>query len=422
MIAFLDTNVKKRARQQRVIQAAAPLLARAGRDGRGVEAAIIAEARDPLLDAQIQAEASVTGSLAAQQTNLQHAGTCLDELISFSIAPNGLDGLDADLSNLFSSFETLYRDPANLPLRRGVVRSAQDIAAKFNRASSRLNCLRNDLNASIQKDVVRANQNLNDIAGLNQQIMEAWALGGRAGTLIQQRKQCLETLSGCVNIIAMPRIDGGVNVSIGGVAMVIGAKTPDSLATYPDKNDNLRIQAQNAGTRLKPAGGSIAGKIAARDGGLAGLQSGLNHLALQLITRFNSIYSSGCDLNGGTGRDFFTGTGASNIGVNSTVANDPSQLQAGGAAGANGNHAAAPALETIGQSYVQTVSNLGRTLSKVSDDLSSSQAVTQMLANERESARGVSIGGELTDLQRYQQACAASAQMHATLNKMPPVQ
>ena len=153
------------------------MLALAGWDGRGVEAAVIAETRDPLLDAQLQAEASVTGSLAAQQTNLQNAGTCLDELIIFSAAPNGLTGLDADLSNLFSSFETLYRDPDNFPLRRGIVRSAQDVAAKFNRASSRLNCLRNDLNASIQKDVVRANQNLNDIAGLNQQIIEARASG-----------------------------------------------------------------------------------------------------------------------------------------------------------------------------------------------------------------------------------------------------
>ena len=167
MIALLDTDVKKRARQQRAIQAAAPALALAGWEGRGVEAAVIAETRDPLLDAQLQAEASVAGSLAAQHANLQHAGTCLDELMSFSAAPNGLKGLDADLSNLFSSFETLYRDPANLPLRRGLVRSAQDVAARFNRASSRLNCLRNDLNASIQKDVVRANRNLNDIAGLN---------------------------------------------------------------------------------------------------------------------------------------------------------------------------------------------------------------------------------------------------------------
>jgi flagellar hook-associated protein 1 len=413
MIALLHTDVKKRARQQRAIQAAAPILARAGWEGRGVEAAVIAQVRDPLLDAYLQAEASVTGSLAAQQANLKNAGTCLDELVRFSAAPNGLNGLDADLSNLFSSFEALYSDPASVPLRRGIVRSAQDVAAKIKRASSRLDNLRDDLNASIQKDVVRANRNLDDIAGLNLQIIEAQASGESVRALIEQREQCLETLSGCADIIATRRADGGVNVRIGGGAMVLGARMPDCLATYPDKNENLRIQAQNAGARLKLAGGSIAGKITARDGGLAGLQNGLNNLAARLIARFNSIYRSGRDLKGGTGRDFFTGSDASDISVNSTVAGDPSQLQAGGAA---------PALETFGQSYAQTVSNLGGTLSKVSEDLSSSQAVMQMLANERESAHGVLIGDELASLRRYEQACAVSAQTNATLNEMLPMQ
>jgi flagellar hook-associated protein 1 FlgK len=230
----------------------------------------------------------------------------------------------------------------------------------------------------------------------------------------------LEGLSCFVNIVVTRRADGGVNVSIGGVAMVSGAKTPDNLATFPDKNENLRIQAQNTGKRLKLTGGSIAGKITARDGGLADLQSGLDKLASQMIARFNSIYSSGCDSNGRTGRDFFTGTDASDIAVNSIFFNDPLLLQADGAAGANGNNTAAPALETSG--YAQTVSNLGSTLSKVGEDLGNSHAVTQMLANERESGHGVLIGEESTDLRRYEQACTASTKMHSKLNKMPPMQ
>ncbi|MGP8200929.1 MAG: flagellar hook-associated protein FlgK [Limisphaerales bacterium] len=422
MVAMLDTNVKRRARQQRAIRAAAPVLARAGGEGRGVEAAVIAEARDPLLEAQLLAETSVSGSLAAQQAHLQHAGACLDELFSFSAASNGLNELDVELSQLFSSFADLYSDPANLPLRRDIVRCAQEIAARFNRASARLDCLRNDLNASIQKDVARANQNLNDIAVLNQQILEAQTSGGKAGPLAEQREQCLETLSGCVNLIATPRADGGVNISIGGVAMVSGSKTPDFLATYPDQNEDLRLQAQNAGARLEPAGGSIAGKISGRDGALAGLRSGLNHLAAQLISRFNSIYRNGRDLHGGTGQDFFTGNDATDIGVNSAVAGDPSRLQVGGAAETKGYDTTAPALERFRQTYAETVSHQGGALEQVSEDLSSSQAVAQMLANERTSAHGASIGGELTCLQSYKQACAVSAQVQATLHEMPPVQ
>jgi flagellar hook-associated protein 1 len=408
MIVSLHTHLKKPGRLPRAVPAA------------------IAKARDPLLAAQIQAEASVTGSLAAQQNNLQIAGACLNEPIRFSDAPNGLNGLDAGLSKLFHSFQALSSDPANLPLRRSVVRNAQAVAAQFNRASSRLDGVKHDLNASIQKDVAKANQDMNAIAGLNRQIMKAQAAGGAARPLAGQREQYLETLSGCVNITATPRADGGVNVSIGGVTMVAEAKTPDHLATYPDKNGNLSIRTQNTGTRLKPAGGSIAGKITARDGGLAGLQSGLNTLAAQLIAQVNFIYNSGRGWHGGAGRDFFTGTGASDISVNGTVAADPAQLWVDGAAPAlaqlGSRHVSGLGNRTFGQSYAQTVSKLGHTLLSVNDNLSSSQAVTQMLANERGAAHGVSLDGALTDLMRYQQACAVFARVIATLDEMLPMQ
>jgi flagellar hook-associated protein 1 FlgK len=281
--------------------------------------------------------------------------------------------------------------------------------------------LRNDLNAAIQKDVGRVNQNLDDVAVLNQQILEARISGGKAGLLAEQRAQGLETLSGCININATPRADGGVNVSIGGVAMVCGPRTPDFLATYPDQNEDLRLQAQNVGARIEAAGGSIAGKIKARDGALAGLRRGLNNLAAQLISRFNSIYRNGRDLHGGTGQDFFAGNDGTDLGVDSAVAGDPSRLQTGGAADVKGCDAA-PALEWFRQTCAQTVSHPGGALGEISEDLSSSQAVAQMLANERTSTHGASIGGELTCLQNYEQACAVSAKMEATLRKMSPVQ
>jgi flagellar hook-associated protein 1 len=401
-----------------------------------VETVVAAEAFDPLLDAHIQAEASVAGSLTAQQINLQNAGACLQEPINFATAPNGIEGMAASLAGLFDSFQNLASDPANFGRRRAVVRSAQKVAAQFNQAASRLNGLENDLNASIQKDVILANRNLADIAGLNWLIMEALASGGTSGLLAGRRAQSLETLSGCVSIDAAPATDGSVNVDIGGVTMVRGAATPDSLATHPDQNGNLRVRAQNAGTPLTVDGGSIAGKIAARDGGLAGLQKGLNLLAAQLITLVNTIYNSSHDLDGGTGRDFFTGACASDIGVNAAVADDPSRLQAAAAApGAHGNNTVAQSLaklgsrnvsdlgnQTFAESYAQTVSKLGHTLSGINDDLMSSQVVTQMLANERGQAHGVSLDDEKTDLRRYRQAYAVSVKMMTTLNEMTPVE
>jgi flagellar hook-associated protein 1 FlgK len=406
MISIFDTHATKRTRQQRAIQAAAPILARAGGEGPGIEAAIVAEARDPLLSLQIQAEASVTGALAAQKINLQNAQTCLDELINFSAAPNGLGELEADLAALFNSVEILSDSPDDHSRQRKVVRTAQGVAAKFNRAASRLNCLRNDLNTSIQQDVDRANEELNEIASLNRQLLEGKDLTGKRGLLSEQRLQCLQRLAGRINIIATRRADGGVNVSIGGIPMVLGVKRPDSLLAHADRKGNFVIQAQNAATPLRPHGGSIAGKITARDGGLSALLGGLNSLALQLVNRLNSIYCAG------HGRHFLVGTTAADVTVNIIVAENPDRLEATAAAAGS-----VPTVDVLGQSYAQTVS----ALSKVSEELCGSQAVTLMLVNGRESSHGTVINDEVTDLRQYQKACSQSGKVHTKFDKMAPM-
>jgi flagellar hook-associated protein 1 len=220
-------------------------------------------------------------------------------------------------------------------------------------------------------------------------------------------------------------------VSIGGVTMVSGVSVTDNLQTYTDGNGNLQVQAQNAGTPITLTGGSIEGEITTRDGALATLQSGLNTLASQLITQVNTVYSAGYDLNGGTGQNLFTGAGASDIGVNSNVANDPTQFQAAGAPGASGDNTVALALgqlggqniaglgnQTFSGSYAETVSDLGDSVSSVNDQLSNSQAVSQMLTNERASTSGVSTDAEMTNLIQYQKAYEASAELITTLDQM----
>lgn len=416
MSAYLGSEIKE---TETHIPSAATALDRAGWEGPGAEAAVVSQAREPLLDAQIQAQASVTGLLVAQQVHLQHATTCLDELINFSSSANGLDGLDADLSSLFEAIEFLAIDPANAILRRKVMQGARDIAGKFNRASARLNCLRHDLNSSIQNDVALVNQTLDAIADLNQELMETHPSGERAVLLADQREQYLERLAAAVNIAVIRRADAGLNVSIGGVPMVFGPRVLDNLATYPDKNSHLCIQAQNSVRPLKLSGGSIAGKMTVRDGSLTGLHDGLDKLAGQLIGRFNTVYSATARASQCAVVDFFTGTGAANIAVNSKVGDIPPQA----VSAATGRKGASSTLQRFGHAYGQTVSKLGTTLAKVSEELGASQVLNQMLANERNNgASGVHIGDQLSYLARYRAARSASSKTQTALNKMPPMQ
>ena len=74
--------------------------------------------------------------------------------------------------------------------------------------------------------------------------------------------------------------------------------------------------------------------------------------------------------------------------------------------------------QTFSANYAQTVSNLGSSISSVNDQLGNSQAVTQMLTNERASTSSVSTDTEMTNLIQYQRAYEASAELITTLNEM----
>ncbi len=425
-----NVNNPAYARQRLIVQTSAPLETTAGEEGTGDNVVSIAEVRDGLLDNQIQSENSATGSFTAQQSALQNAEAYLGEQITNTSGASAAsaNGLAAKLSNLFNSFSSLTTgagDPAV------VVQSAQEVATQFNQVSANLSQVQSNLNTSIQNDVASSNQDLSDIAGLNQQIVVAEAGGGTANDLVDERQQKIEDLAGRVNISTAAQANGSVDISIGGVPMVAGGSAVNGLQTYDGGGGQLLIQDENSATTLAVTGGSIGGNITVRDGALAGLQTSLDTLAAQLITQVNNIYSAGFDAAGGTGQKFFTGAGAADIGVNSALVSDPSQFQISSAPGAGGDTQIALSLanlasqdnsalgnQSLTQSYAQTVSNLGNAINTATDQLNTSQAISTTLANQRSSESGVSIDEEMTNLMQFQKAYEASAQLVTTLNAM----
>jgi len=341
------------------------------------------------------------------------------ESARFTGAPNGLLGMAADLAILFSSFEILASDPTNLSVRQSVVRRAQDLAAQLQMAWTRLKSLEYALNTSIQRDVVRANYHLHDIACYNEQIRETRSAGGSTESWESQRARCLDALECCLHVASVTNPDGSLNISVGGVTLVAGPENPDCLATYPDARANLRIQSQNSGQPLPLAGGSIASKIAARDGRLAELQNGLDTFAAQLTRCVNSIFQAGCDLNGETGRAFFIGGSAADIAVNGAVAEDPLLLQTGGIAPRDGHRGVARALAQLGRDQFLGLGEQG------SHDADTIEIVNNTFGPAREDVGKRTPPrrprGEKASFARYQQACASTFKMMSALERMAPM-
>jgi flagellar hook-associated protein 1 len=425
-------------RQRLEIQTSTPLPTSIGPEGTGADAVAIRQLRDTLLDQQIQGETSVTSFLQSQQTAMQYVEAGLGEQLQGSTSSSGTSsgvgstgGLANDLSGLFNSFQDLSTTPGSLTSRQAVVSQAQQLTSQFNQLDQRLTSINGQLNQSVQTDVASANQLLSDIAGLNHQIAGSEAGTGAANDLRDLRQQKIEALSQLVNVQTSSDSNGDVNLSVGGQLLVSGGTVQDTLQTYDSGGGQLLVRTASAGSPLTLTGGSIAGTMDVRDGALKSLHDGINNLAAQLITQVNTVYHAGYDLNGNTGASFFTGTNASDIGVNAALANDPSSLQASGVSGAAGDNQVALALaqmanatqaglgnQTFAQSYNGTITGLGASLNSVNTQLDDQTAVQSMLQNQRTSVSGVSIDEEMTNLVMFQRAFQASAHLVSVVDQM----
>ncbi len=410
-----------------------------GDEGTGVEVASIQQAVNTLLNSQIQDQSSTSGYWNGQQTALQSAQNGLDEFLNGTTSTSGSSatssdsssGLAAQLNGLFSSFSALATSPTSTAQQQAVITQAQTLATTFNHVNSQLSALNTTLNTSVGDDVASANKLLTGIATLNQQISTAQNSGGAPNDLLDEREQDLENLAQLTNITTSTGTNGSVDVSIGGQTLVNGFNVSDTLQTYDSGNGNLLVQTTTGQTPLTLTGGTIQGTIDARDGALATMQTSINTLASTLITQVNTVHAAGYSSTGTTGANFFDGTDASNITVNSTLANNPSLIQTSGSATASGDNSVILQLaqlgsatqsalngETFNDNYNSTVAALGDSLSTANDQVTAQTTVSQMLQTQRSSTSGVSVDTEMTNLMTYQRAYEASAQLVTTLNTM----
>lgn len=436
-----NVNNSAYTRQRVSIATATPLPSSIGSEGNGASAVAIQQVRDGLLDAQIQTEASVTGSLTAQQNALEQGqsalGLSIDQSTSGASSAAGSDatgtqhGIGDSLNGLLNEFQNLANDPTSLSERQIVLSKAAELATQFNQADSRIGDVQNALNATLTGDVTQANQLLSDIAGLNQQISIAQASGGLPNDLLDTRQSKIEQLSGLIKIDVTNGDNGAVNISVGGNNLVSDSQVTDTIEAYDAGGGQMLLRTQNSGASLTPSGGAMQGIITVRDGALANLRSSINTLASNLISEVNQIHAGGYGLSDSTGAVFFTGTSAADIQVNSDLVANPSLLQASGTPGASGDNQTVLALaqlanksitglnnQTFSQSYTQSVTALGQAASSINDQVDDQKVVSNMLTQQRQSLSGVSLDEEMTNMLTYQRAYEASSKIVTAVDEM----
>ena len=431
-----NVNNPAYARQRIQIQSSQTVPDAIGPQGTGAENVAIQQVRNVLVDRQLFGEISVTGLLESEQQAYQYAqanlGQRIDRSASGAESVGGQNGIAEYLNGMFASWQSLSTNPTSSAERQVLLLKAQSLTTQFNQVDQRLTNLRGDLNKAVQNDTTRVNTLLAQIAELNEKIINTEnGSPGFANDLRDTRIERIESLAKLVDVQTIELNNGSVNISIDGNLVVDDQNVLDTVEWYDDGTGRLFTRLQTSGTNLNLAGGTIAGAITARDGGVQSLQAGLNDLAALVITEVNRLHQGGFSQTGSTGETFFTGTTAADIRVNNVLLNDPSLVQASGDATAVGNNTVALQIaqlaskrhatlsgQTFGQNYGQIVAGLGQNLNVVNDSLSNQKIVETMIRRQRDSISGVSLDEEMTDLLRFQRAYQASAKLISTVDEM----
>ena len=180
------------------------------------------------------------------------------------------------------------------------------------------------------------------------------------------------------------------------------------------------------------SGGKLGAELEIRDELIPSYQDQLDDLAVAIMTSVNTLHTSGYDLNGAAGLAFFTGTGAADMAVNSTILNDADRVAAASSASSSsGDATIATAIAKLADSltlnsgtstfsdyYNALVTKVG-TAVKTADEKASTQSdAADAYKNLRDSISGVSTDEELTKLTMYQSAYSAAAKVMNVLDEM----
>ena len=386
----------------------------AGQRGNGVTIDRIDRFNLAFFDGRYRAVSAEAQSWEAQSGILSHLESILAE--------NSDDGLLPKLDQFWAGWQALSNEPTSTSLRAIVLDDASALATAFNRRATQITQMRSDQNLAVAGKVEEINSLASQIAQLNGNISRVISVGEQPNDLLDKRDLALDRLAELTGAVSSEQKNGEMLVSVGGHVLVMGQDT-FKLEVRTNPTDTSVVDAYwNDGQKLTPPSGELKGTLDVRDRVLVDQLTGLNTMSAGLIAQVNTIHSGGYGLNNATGLNFFNGTDASSITVNSALdANSIATSSAANQAGNNNIALQITALKTVkgmkagtatlNDFYNTQITELAVTTKRASDNSYQHGLIVNALGNQRESVVGVSLDEEAANMAKAQKAYQAAARV-----------
>lgn len=390
--------------------------------GDGVRVSSLDRMTDALLDVRARREHGNQAYLDIRQAVLQR--------VEAGIGEPGDSGVAAAIADFRSAWHDLANNPGSDAARSAVLGRAATLADAIRIQARNIEAESGDQRFRIQADVAEVNTLASDLAATNKSIAVATLNGTDAGILLDKRDQLAMRLSELTGSTATSRADGGFDVSVNGVPLVVGnAAGTLEIATgitpggASDGNPITYTITDTSGTTAVPAGmtGELGGVTDLLTTTLPAYTAGLDAIAQQLADEINTQHQAGYDAAGNPGQPLFSytpGSAASTIAVALTA---PGDLAASGIPGGGLDASNATALATatgVEGSYQRLINGFGTEVASVTRLAANQQVLTSQVDGSREQLSGVNLDEETVSMLAAQHAYEAAARVMTTLDSV----
>ena len=399
--------------------------------GTGSTVDTIDRAGTTFITQQLIAQSSIFGEYNACSTPLSDIEQILDITES---------GLSTDIDNFFSAWQGLSDNPSGTTERQQIIQEAQDLAYHFQQIDQQLTEIVNSINSTIESTIPSLNENLAQIADLNQNIMQAELSGSDANTLRDQRDLLLQEVSEVCGASSYSDENGMVCMHLeNGLPLVTGS-TASSFSTERVAGlvqVNINVGGINSSLDAEDFNGAMKGLLQVRDEVIPDLEDSTDRLAYEIATAVNGLHSTGINQNGDPGTDLFNLTQPSDplaaawegAAASITVNFDDPALIAAGTTGLTGDNSLTTEIaalqsdttvygSTFTEEYARIAAKAGLLVVSNEEKLNTGAQRLNEIAANRDSIAGVSTDEEMLMLIQYQTGYEAASNYLSVIKEM----
>jgi flagellar hook-associated protein 1 FlgK len=202
-------------------------------------------------------------------------------------------GLSASIDSFFTSMQDLSAHPGEDIYQNQLVTDAASLASQFRSMGEFFNGLESRIELEAESLIEEINALVAHIAELNGKIEALEMKGTNANSMKDQRDHGISELSDLLGVQILNRSDGIVDVSVGGIPLVMSAFAYELELNYNDSNE-MGISIKNADNYATVVeGGRIGGMLALKNTTISDIRSDLDTLAYSVIQQVNQYHVQG---------------------------------------------------------------------------------------------------------------------------------